>query len=666
MRKFTFRRISTVFLVCALVVLLAHHIHRVVAHQLRTYPARASQPREVQNPPATPSADATTLLFAERFVQKLSFWVRTWATGLVDATTAQMADSVSTQLTVRVDFYQPNDTAQPDAAFFGPGSEAAHAWRWKDILLVDSLPGPAHTNAGCSRFQIRARLDGPAAILRGAGVFPVRVYRSFLNEPDDGDAAFANAFSQLFGAVETNTVGRVLEPEGETIMLRRIPMTGSNTAYFVSDVVDLNRHESLNPARGRQPASFAAFDGDALFTQYRETPGDEEPDGWAWCRALTAAGFVSAGLAHPGSDVFGGGHTPHQFALGLGDAALLDYPPFADWETPPEATRAKLRAVPAALQTGGALYDIRKNLGASKTLGRPVANGAFIVATGVQKLVVSARCRSRNGDTAWRMPGLVQALDGSMDQCLVRAPAPLFLFSGHGWDMKKHARTGDHLQILNSFTGKNPSVFSRPDYLVYLVADQPASCWDGFAAGAQPENKIVLAEKWRKDEVRLQWVFFLGCYVLDCEGDPFADNSNADIFGRLIVDRLGAKGVIGFAEHGFTSVSFLQRFVNRARQQPVTAAWMGIWNDVEAKAYHWYEQNEEFGRSARKGYSPELRQMMPAYLVRQENAAETLTPENMDKAAGGAKLRFGILTWGTKQEFNGEFKGRMRGDRDPR
>lgn len=44
-----------------------------------------------------------------------------------------------------------------------------------------------------------------------------------------------------------------------------------------------------------------------------------------------------------------------------------------------------------------------------------------------------------------------------MDQCLVRAPAPIFLFSGHGWDRKNRWQDGDHLQILNSFTGRKRS-----------------------------------------------------------------------------------------------------------------------------------------------------------------------------------------------------------------
>ena len=655
MRK-SFVKISLALLVLALGALLVYRIHRVMAHRTRTYHAPAARSRHAAGTaPQAPATGPAALLFADQFVQQRSFLVRTFATGLVEAAAAQMADWVSTQMTVRLDFYQPNDAACAEAAFFAPGSAQTNAWRWPDILLVDALPGPAHTNAAHSRFQICARVTGPAAILRVSTGFPVRIYRSFMNEPDDGDPEFANAFRQLYGAAETNAAGHVLEPEGEVVILHRVFDQGSNTAMFASDVIDLNLHSSLNPACGRKPASFAAFDSDALFTQYRDTPGDEEPDGWAWCRAMTAAGFVSAGLAHPKADVFSPNSAPYQFALALGDKAILDYPTFAEHETPPEATRAKLRSLPAVLQPGGALYSTRKNLGASRILGRPEVNGAFIVSTGVQKLVVTARSRSRNGDTTWRMPGLAQALDGTMDQCLVRAPAPVFLFSGHGWDMKNHWRFGDHLQILNSFTGRNPSVFSRRDYLVYLVADAPPRRWNGFAPGALPENKIVLSEKWRKDEVRLQWVFFLGCYVLDSEGDPFAENSNANIFGRLIVDRLGAKGVIGFAQHGFTSVSFLQRFVARARQQPIPAAWMGIWNDDEAKAYHWYEQNEEYGRSYRKGAS-DLSQMMPAYLVRQENAGEALTPENLDKPAGGSKLRFGLMSFGAKQEFAGEFK----------
>lgn len=636
---------------------------------MQTYPAalRSTPPATTNAPPAlpgtvpttgenTPVADSATLLFADRIVQEGAARVRALAPGLVDATPAQLAGWVSTQVTVRLDFYRANETAIADSAFFGPGSERTNAWRWADILLVDALPGPTHTNAGRCRFQIRAQVAGPAPLLQAATGFPVRIYRSFMNEPDDGEAEFANAYRQLFGVTETNTAGTVLEPEGEILVLKRLPDSGDGAVRFVSDVVDLNRHPSLNPALGRQPASFAAFDADTLFTQYSEVPGDEEPDGWAWCRAMTAAGFVSAGLALPGSDAFrASGGTPYQFALGLDDPAVLDYPSFSPGETPPESTRAKLRTLPAALQAGGALHSLLKNLGSSRILGRPAANGAFVVSTGVQKLVVTARRRVQGDDRSWRMPGLMQVLDGTMDQCLVRAPAPAFLFSGHGWDMKNRWQDGDHLQILNSFTARNPSVFRRRDYLVYVVADQPATRWRGYAGNALPENRIILADKWHRDEIRLQWVFFLGCYVLDNDGDPFTDGGNAGIFGRLLVNRLGAKGVIGFAEHGFTSVSFLRRFVERARQQPVPAAWMSIWNDAEAKAYQWYEQNEEFGRSNRKTYATDLVNVMPAYLVRQENANETLTPDHVGRPSGGEVLRYGLQVGGANQELTGTF-----------
>ena len=670
MRKPIVKAGLAILLVLAAVA--AWRIHHARAHRMQTYPA--ALPRQTQAatnvpaavPPsaptllaAAPEPDAATLLFADPIVRQHASEIRALAPGLANATPAQLTAWVSTQVTVRLDFYRANEPPLTDNVFFGPGSERTNAWRWADILLVDALPGPTHTNAGRCRFQIRAQVTGPTPLLQVATTFPVRVYRSFMSEPDDGEPEFANAYRQLFGAAETNTDGVVLEPEGETLILDRLPDSGDGVVRFVSGVLDLNRHPSLNPAIGRQPASFAAFDADALFTQYREVPGDEEPDGWAFCRAMTAAGFVSAGLALPGSDAFKAyGTTSYQFALGLDDPAVLDYPPFSQYDKPPESTRAKLRTLPAALQPGGTLHGLLKNLGASKILGRPAADGAFIVSTGVQKLVITARRRVHSGDRSWRLPGLMQVLDGTMDQCLVRAPAPVFLFSGHGWDMKNHWQEGEHLQILNSFTGRNPSVFRRRDYLVYIVADQPARRWAGFAGNALPENRIVLADKWRPDEVRLQWVFFLGCYVLDNDGAPFTDGGNAGIFGRLLIDRLGAKGVIGFAEHGFTSVSFLSRFVERARHQAVPAAWMSLWNDDEARAYQWYEQNEEYGRSNRKTYATDLINVMPAYLVRQANAEEALTPENTAKPSGGTALRYGLQVGGSNQEVAGAFRGR--------
>ena len=83
---------------------------------------------------------------------------------------------------------------------------------------------------------------------------------------------------------------------------------------------------------------------------------------------------------------------------------------------------------------------------------------------------------------------------------------------------------------------------------------------------------------------------------------------------------------------------------------------MSIWNDDDARAYQWYEQNEEFGRSNRKTYATDLINVMPAYLVRQDNAGETLTPETAGKPAGSAALRYGLQVGGVNQEVSGSFR----------
>ncbi len=112
----------------------------------------------------------------------------------------------------------------------------------------------------------------------------------------------------------------------------------------------------------------------------------------------------------------------------------------------------------------------------------------------------------------------------------------------------------------------------------------------------------------------------------------------------VLIEDLGAKGIIGYADHGFTSASFLRRFVNQARTKRITSAWFEIWRDDEAEAYTWYEQNERHGKSYRKTFLNALCKGAPAYLVRKDNTGEALTPENLAKPPGGDTLVYGVLT----------------------
>jgi hypothetical protein len=82
MRKSTFRKISIVFLVCALGVLMAHRIHRVVARHTRTCHAHASQPRNMDRVvPDAPVSGPAAAPFDDQPVRQRSGLV---CTGLVN------------------------------------------------------------------------------------------------------------------------------------------------------------------------------------------------------------------------------------------------------------------------------------------------------------------------------------------------------------------------------------------------------------------------------------------------------------------------------------------------------------------------------------------------------------------------------------------------------
>ena len=560
-------------------------------------------------------------------------------------------------LTVRVDFFRPNtgegEGAVSDSQYFAPGSDKDKRFPWTEILLVNAKPGVA--NGTNKKIQIRAKIRGLKALIEKgdphADTFPVRIYRTFVNEIDDDESVYVNSYTKLFGAAPKDEAGVVKEPAGRRIDLKRVKDIKGDDAIFISGIIDVSDDADLNPVKSKLPLppSVAAFDSDAWYTQMRETIGDEEPDAWAFLQALKAKGFVSAGLAHPYANKFvpQRGGAPYQFAVSLQDTLHFHTDEGAE-KLDDTAVIQKLKMLPSLSRVGD-VRDRVKNLGASKVTGRVAANGAFIVSTGVQKLVVTALAEPVSGDTSWRYPGIVHTCDGWMDQCLIRAPAPIFYFSGHGWDVQFG---GKSFGVINCYAGENLAVMNDKPFLIYATAYLPNNEWGPFAPG-NDENRILLSDKWKKDEVKLQWVFLVGCEALSKGTDPLTKwSSNAGSYGNLIVRELGAKGVLGFADHGFTSVSFMKRYVEKAFNDGVVKAWMGVFDDDEAKAYTWYESNERHGQSRQKTFK-DFAKVLPAFAARTANLPEKLTPEAIQNPPGGATAEYRA---GKEPAVTGEFK----------
>ncbi len=539
----------------------------------------------------------------------------------------------SQRLSVRLDFFRPNDSRLADKNYFAFGSEKGRRLPWHQILMVDSLPGRGHENHTAGRFQIRARIGGLAKHI-GAGEaplesFPVRIYRMFMNEIADSESVYVNALKQMFGSEAITPTGQVREPQGKRIILHRVKGMNSEELVFVSKILDVAADPFLNPAKAGVPPSFAAFDADAFYAQAHQKCGDEEPDGWGFAEAMKKQGYVSAGLAHPYPRTFRPARqSSYRFALALEDQELLSLRKREDdfENVRQEAVKQRLRNLPKLLRSKENRW-MNKHLAASKVTGRPYCNGAFLVSTGVQKLVVTARRRAETKDTSWRQAGIVHAVDGHMDQCLVRAPAHTFLFSGHGYE----ADFGNYrVPIINTYAKSNAAIYRENNkYQVVATPYLPRyGGWGHLASLASPENRINLSGKWLKSEVNLQWLILVGCQALRRGHSPFRRwSSSSGNMGDLVIHRLGAKGVLGFSEHGFTSLSFMKRFVEKASRKGVAKAWIEVWRDKEARSYSWYETNEQFGRSDRYTYSNSLRKKVPAYLVRRECLEERLVPE---------------------------------------
>lgn len=555
-----------------------------------------------------------------------------------------LAAAAAAKLRVRVDFFLPNDSGLPAERYFAVGAEKDRRFPWERILMVEAAPGKGAIGSG--RFQVRAVVSGLQPLIDAkdpaAETLPLRLYRMFCNDLDDSEDQYVTAFKHLYGEAKFDNAGLVREPDGLRVELKRLPGSGGGPAVFLSEPLDVAKQDALNPAAHPAPPSFAAFDSDAWFAQKHKEEGDEEPDGWAFAQAMKKAGFVSAGLAHPWPARFYPVESAsYQFALALEDPQVLNLRhPCRDFEGPLEdGVRSALGALPETLRVGEA-RKYMKNLGASRVLGRPVCNGAFLVSTGVQKLVATAWAPVLNGDRRWRFAGLAHATDGCMDQVLVRAPAHVFLFSGHGYTTSVE---GLPVALFNTCAKTNGAAFEQ-NYLYQVFATprlpRPGD-WRDLDCGSAPENCIELVEKWKREELNLRWLIVVGCQNLDRSGSPFrSSSSSAGAMGDAVIHRAGAKGVLGFSDHGFSGASFLRRFVEKSQAESVASAWRGIFRDDFAKAYTWYERNEEYGQSRQYTYANSLSSKVPAYLVRSEALAERLTPDEVVPVAKGETVEF--------------------------
>lgn len=552
--------------------------------------------------------------------------------------------AAAAKLRVRVDFFLPNDNGLPAERYFAVGAEKDRRFPWERILMVEAAPGKGAI--GCGRFQVRAVVSGMQPLIGAedpaADTLPLRLYRMFCNDLDDSEDLYVTAFRYLYGEAKLDHAGLVREPDGMRVELKRLPMAGGGATVFVSEPIDVAKQDALNPAAHSAPPSFAAFDSDAWFAQQHKEEGDEEPDGWAFAQAMKKAGFVSAGLAHPRPVRFYPlENLPYQFALALEDPQVLNLRHVCgDFEGPLDGrVCSALRTLPETLRVGDA-RKYMKNLGASRVLGRPVCNGAFLVSTGVQKLVATAWAPVLNGDRRWRFAGLAHVTDGCMDQVLVRAPAHVFFFSGHGYTTMVQ---GLPVALFNTCAKTNGAAFEQ-NYLYQVFATprlpRPGH-WGGLDCGSAPENCIELVEKWKREELNLRWLIVVGCQNLSRTGSPFrSSSSSAGAMGDAVIHCAGAKGVLGFSEHGFSGASFLRRFVEKSQEQTVAAAWRGIFCDDFAKAYTWYERNEQYGQSRQYTYANSLSAKVPAYLVRHAALAERLTPAEVVPEAKGETVEF--------------------------
>ena len=161
-----------------------------------------------------------------------------------------------------------------------------------------------------------------------------------------------------------------------------------------------------------------------------------------------------------------------------------------------------------------------------------------------------------------------------------------------------------------------------------------------------PENLVDLSEKWKANELKLQWLILVGCKVLktgDMGGDPISmfktSKSSCDLWGNLVINTIGAKGILGFTGNGFTAASLMSYFVEKANGSgDVKTAWNKTWRDPVANNYAWQIQ-DAFDTTPYGAQT--IKTKGPAYLIRTGNIGEKLNTSDLVLPVGGSTVEFG-------------------------
>jgi hypothetical protein len=407
---------------------------------------------------------------------------------------------LSDAIRVRLDFYKKIPAAAEDFITTTEGGvvDDAKLLPWGDVKLVNP-DDPADAD---NKLYVGIIVEGFDKVADANGnlpdkfkKFPFRVFRTYLNDPLDSDADWMKGLGQ--NDLKDPYTGAAYKKDA---VLIQNGYDGAKKLAYYSLAVDVTGQ--LKPSQGDDGVpEVAVIDTNVLGTKQP----DKEADGHAFWNQMKKRGFISRGLAHPTR------------AGGFAKAAEDGKP--------------------------------TKNDEGSELSGRPLSNNEFMASAGCEKIVATVYDADEKGLINWKSP---RTLSGS-DQVLVRSPADVVTFSGHGLCSNPKVA-----QSPRTLSGADPNMVPQLNASISIV---------GFLNDAYTRDGRVLLDKfWNCDgNNEIEYFFVVVCNLLDDKNDANDKNSGGYLWAKTMLYDKKLHGVLGFSGNGWTGEDWIERLFTSSK-----------------------------------------------------------------------------------------------------
>ena len=183
---------------------------------------------------------------------------------------------------------------------------------------------------------------------------------------------------------------------------------------------------------------------------------------------------------------------------------------------------------------------------ANELSGRPLSNNEFMAAAGCEKIVATVYDADEKGLITWKNP---RALSGS-DHVLVRSPADIVYFSGHGFNL------GGSQRFLCSETGEVPEL--------------NASIHGVDFHAQRSTGRVYVDDFWNKDgSNEIEYLFAVGCSLLDDDNNATSTTSGGYLWAKTLLHDKRFHGILGFSGNGWTGEDWIARYFSYSKA-PIT------------------------------------------------------------------------------------------------